>query len=371
MNKNRRALLAAMGASALAMPLIGRASSNKSTQPKYTGKKLGIALVGLGRYATDQVGVALEKSDYWQVKGIVTGSDSKISIWQKKWGIKDRNVFNYENFDRIAQSPDIDVVYICLPNSMHAEFTIRAAQAGKHVIVEKPMAISVAEAEQMIEACDTAGVKLALGYRLHFNKIHQQVMAWGREQTHGKIGYVNASFCINVGDPSQWRLKKSLAGGGSLMDVGIYCVQAARYSLAEEPVAVTAQFGPVTDAEKFREVEDGISWQMKFPSGAYMTGYSGYKNYVDHLTIGAARKTYKIEPAYSYGPLKGEVYGEANGGLDFAHEHHQFMQMEAMGPMFLSSAPMPDHISGREGLRDMKVLMAIYEAARTGKEVAL
>lgn len=371
MDNQRRTLLKTLGVSALASSLVGRVSANQAPAPGYQGKKLGIALVGLGRYATDQIGVALEKSEYWQVTGIVTGTESKIPLWQKKWGIKDHNVFNYENYDRLAQAPDIDVVYICLPNSMHAEFTIRAAKAGKHVIVEKPMAISVAEAEQMIQACDKAGVKLALGYRLHFNKIHQQVMAWGREKTHGKIGYVNSSFCINVGRPDQWRLKRSLAGGGSLMDVGVYCVQAARYALAEEPVSVTAQFGPITDKEKFREVEDGLSWQLKFPSGAYMTGYSAYNHYVDHVTVGAERKTYKIEPAFSYGPLKGEVYFEPNGGLDFPHEHHQFMQMEAMGPLFLSKDPMPEHISGLEGLKDMKVLMAIYEAARTGKEVTI
>jgi predicted dehydrogenase len=369
MNKSRRTLLMAMGATAVTLPLAAQVGADTPKLPRYKGKKLGMALVGLGRYATGQIAVGLEKSDYWSVKGIVTGSEWKIPAWKKKWNIENENIFNYENFDQIAKAKDIDVVYICLPNSMHAEFTIRAAKAGKHVIVEKPMATSVKDAEAMIEACNQAGVKLAVGYRLHFNKHHQQIMKWGKEKTHGEIRNLSAGFCINVGDSNQWRLKKSLAGGGSLMDVGIYCVQAARYGLAEEPLSVTAQFGPVTDTEKFREVEDGISWQMKFPSGAYMTGYSAYQNYIDHVTIGAANKTYKIEPAFSYGPLKGEVYFEKNAGLDFPHEHHQYRQMEAMGPLFLSKDPMPDHISGMEGLKDVKILMAIYEAARTGKEV--
>jgi predicted dehydrogenase len=223
----------------------------------------------------------------------------------------------------------------------------------------------------MIQACDEAGVKLAVGYRLHFNLFHKQIIEWGAKQTYGKIGYVNATFTINVGRPDQWRLKKALAGGGSLMDVGIYCVQAARYATGEEPISVTAQFAPVGDAIKFKEVEDGISWQMNFPGGTYMTGYSGYKNYIDELYVGAEKKSYKIEPAFSYGPLAGEVRGKKVDKMDFPYWHHQYKQMEGMGPMFLSKEPMPDHISGIEGLKDMKILMAIYSAAKSGKEVRL
>lgn len=369
MNLKRRTLLLATGLAFATLPLTGR--TNIPVSPQYTGRKLGLAIVGLGRYATEQVGVGLEQSDYWQVKGIVTGSPGKIPAWKNKWGIEDRNVFDYGNFDNIAQSKDIDVVYICLPNSLHAEFTIRAARAGKHVIVEKPMAVSVQEAEQMIEACRVAGVKLAVGYRLHFNLHHQRIVELGRQQTHGRVQYINAVMSINVGEPGQWRLKKALSGGGSLMDVGIYCVQVARYATGEEPISVTAQFGPVGDAAKFGEVEDGISWQMKFPSGAYMTGYSGYKNYVDQLYVGAVQKSYKLEPAFSYGPVQGEVREQINGHMNFPHQHHQRMQMEGLGPLFLSTQPMPDHISGVEGLKDMKILMAIYTAARTGKEVVL
>lgn len=368
MQLDRRLLLLALGGSALGVPL---AQAGQKPTPPYTGKKLGLAMVGLGRYATDQVGVGLEQSDYWQVRGIVTGSPHKIPAWQKKWQIADKNVFNYSNFDEIVKARDIDAVYICLPNSMHAEFTIRAAQAGKHVIVEKPMATSVAEAQQMIAACQKAGVKLAVGYRLHFDPMHQQIMTFARERTFGKVQTINAMFSINVGEPGQWRLKKALSGGGPLMDVGIYCVQAARYATGEEPIAVTAQFGPVTDPAKFNEVEESITWQMRFPSGAYMTGLTGYKNYLDQLYIGAEKKSYKLEPAFSYGPLAGEVRNSSERVLQFPHEHHQRRQMEALGELFLKPGPMPDHISGVEGLKDVRVLTAIYDAATTGKPVAL
>lgn len=365
-NNNRRNLIKALGAAAVTLPFASWVSAEVANRG---GKKLGLAMVGLGSYATKQIAVGLQKSDYWNITGIVTGTPSKIPDWKQKWQIKNENIFNYDNFDKIIESKDIDAVYICLPNSMHAEFTIRAAKAGKHVICEKPMAVSVIEAEQMVKACDDAGVKLAIGYRLHFNAHHKQVMEWSRKKTFGPVKYVNANFGFAIGNPDQWRLKKALAGGGPLMDVGIYCVQAARYATGEEPVSIKAQFAPVTDPIKFKEVEEGISWQMHFPSGAYMTGFSGYNSYIDELYVGTSQKSFKIEPAYSYGPLSGQFLGGEK--IDFPHMHHQFMQMEGMGPLFLSDQAMPDHISGIEGLKDMKILMAIYESARTGKEVRL
>lgn len=366
MDTRRRSLLTTLGLSAALLPLAGLPKP-----PPAASRRLGLAMVGLGRYATDQVAVGLEGSAYWDLRGIVTGTPSKVPAWQARWGIPDRNVFDYAGFDAIAARPDIDAVYICLPNSMHAEFAIRAARAGKHVIVEKPMAVSVDEARRMVRACEDAGVKLAVGYRLHFNHHHRQVMQWGRERTHGRVRYINAVFTINVGEPGQWRLRRALSGGGSLMDVGIYCVQAARYATGEEPVAVTAQFAPVSDAAKFAEVEDGISWQMTFPGGAYMTGYSGYHTYVDQLYVAAEDKSYKIEPAFSYGPLQGEIREQPGGRMDFPHEHHQRAQMEALGALFIDPRPLPAHISGAEGLQDVRILMAIYEAARTGGTVRI
>jgi len=365
MNNNRRNFIKALGAAAIATPFSTWASAEVASRG---GKKLGLAMVGLGNYATNQIAVGLQKSDFWNITGIVTGTPAKIPSWKEKWHIKDENIFNYDNFDKIIESKDIDAVYICLPNSMHAEFTIRAAKAGKHVICEKPMAVSVKEAEQMIKACDDAGVKLAIGYRLHFNPHHKKVIQWGREKTYGPVQFVNANFGFKIGNPDQWRLKKALSGGGSLMDLGIYCVQAARYATNEEPISIKAEFAPVTDPVKFKEVEEGISWQMNFPSGAYMTGFCGYRNYIDELYVGTPEKSYKIEPAFAYGPLSGKFLG-ASEAMDIPHMHHQFMQMEGMGPLFQNHQPMPDHISGVEGLKDMKILMAIYEAARTAKEI--
>lgn len=339
-------------------------------EKRHHAKKLGLALIGLGHYATDQIAAGLEDSQYWDLTAIVTGSKEKIPAWQEKWKIRDERVFSYENFDLIKDCRDIDVVYICLPNSMHADFTVRAAKAGKHVIVEKPIATSIEEAEHMIAACEAARVKLAVGYRLRFNSLHQEISRGG-PLVKGEVNFINAIFSIDVGEAGQWRLNKSLAGGGALIDVGIYCIQAARYITGQEPISVTAQFGPCTDSAKYCEVEEHISWQMRFPGDIYMVGYAGYSAYVDELCIRTSEHLIKLEPAFSYGPLAGVVRNDDEHAINHTHEHHQWKQMEELGKLFLDPAPLPDFISGSEGLRDLKIIAAIYQAAHSGQEVIL
>jgi len=342
------------------------------TDPTNQNRKLGLALVGLGHYASDRLAPALEQSECWRLTAIVTGSPSKIPAWQTSWAIQDDHVFHYDNFDRIAECEDVDAVYICLPNSLHLEFTLRAARAGKHVIVEKPIATSVEDAEQMIAACKAAGVKLAVGYRLRFNRLHQYISKGEAVTKSEHIHFINAIFSIDVGAPEQWRLRKNLSGGGALIDVGIYCVQAARYITGREPLSVTAQFGPVTDTNKFAEVEEHISWQMRFPGNVYMTGYAGYSRYIDELCVSTSETLFKLEPAFSYGPLRGEVRDNAAvTEISIPHEHHQWKQLEEMGRLFQLSTPLPRWISGEEGLTDLKILTAIYQAARSGEEIHL
>ena len=163
-----------------AAPYVGRAALPEE-------EKLGVALVGLGNYATGQLAPALQETTKCELAGIVTGTPSKAETWKKKYDIPEENVYNYENYDRIADNEDIDIIYVVLPNGMHAEYTIRAAEAGKHVLCEKPMATSVQECEDMIAACDTAGVKLSVGYRLHFEPHHQRVMTLGQDEVFGPV----------------------------------------------------------------------------------------------------------------------------------------------------------------------------------------
>ena len=203
--------------------------------------KLGVALVGLGKYSEEQLAPALRQTTKCRLTAIVTGQPGKAAAWKKKYDIPDKNIYGYENFDSIKDNPEIDIVYIVLPNSMHAEYTIRAARAGKHVICEKPMAITVEECDAMIAACRDAGKMLSIGYRLHFEPYNIEMMRLGPGKTFGDIKKIIAAH--GLANTEGWRLDKTLAGGGPLMDVGIYCVQACIYTTGMQPVAVRATGG--------------------------------------------------------------------------------------------------------------------------------
>lgn len=361
-SENRREFIKKMGLGSLALPVM-KSIPFSQKPPSYEGKKLGIALVGLGYYATKQILPAVDASPYWELTGIVTGTPSKIPEFKTKYNLKDENILNYENYENLAKCPDIDVVYVCLPNGMHAEYVIRAAKVGKHVITEKPMANSVKECEAMIKVCDENNVKLAVGYRCHFEPFNMEAMRYGREKTFGEINFINSMFGWRAGNPDMWRLDGKLAGGGPLMDVGIYSINAARYVKAMEPVSVVAHFGPITRPDFFDEVEESVSWHMEFPDGTVFTGFTSYNTNVEVLDCRGDKGWFQLSPAFSYGPLKGKT---SKGPMDLPVVHHQTYQMNAMGPMFLSNDPLPDHISGEEGLKDIKIMMAIYESAKAG-----
>ena len=251
---------------------------------------------------------------------------------------------------------------------MHKEYTIRAAKAGKHVIVEKPMAITAADCREMINACKNAGVQLAVGYRLHYEPYNLEMKRLGQEKVFGQVRLMEASLGYKTGDPNEWRLKKALAGGGPLMNVGIYCVQSNRYVLGEEPVSVTAQFGPITDKILFAEVEASISWQLEFPSGAFGNNTSTYNCGIDRFFASADEGTFELSPGISYGPFKGKT---SKGELDFPVINQQAAQCDGIAKMLLDNKQLPDHITGEEGFKDVRIMEAIYEAARTGKKISL
>jgi len=370
-NLSRRSFIQNLGvglgttAAAFTIPSIVSVPESK---PKYEGKKLGIALVGLGSYAKNQLAVGLEQTPNCYLAGIVTGTPSKAEEWMKKYNIPKKNVYNYQNFDQIADNKDIDIVYVVLPNSMHPEFVIRAAKAGKHVMCEKPMANTVKECQEMIKACKDAGVQLGVGYRMHFEPFTKEVVRMSREKVLGDLRFIQSNFGFRIGDPTQWRLKKAMAGGGPLMDVGIYCVQAARYVTGREPLAVTAQFGPITDKERFKDVEESVSWQFDFPDAVTVNGFTSYKTNIEQLFITADKGFIHLSPAYSYGPIKGRT---SQGDLQLPVVHHQANMLEAICREFQETKMFPAHISGEEGLKDARILSAIYEAAGNGKKIKL
>jgi predicted dehydrogenase len=371
-NLSRRNFLEkiSLGAGATAIAAAIPTFGNAFTKPiKTTGdRKLNIALCGLGRYANYVADGILSSSQYCRIAGIITGTSSKIPDWQKRFDIPDANIYNYENFDSISKNKDIDLVYVVLPNSMHKEFTIRAAKAGKHVIVEKPMAITVEDCLAMINACERAGVQLAMGYRLHYEPYNMELKRLGQEKVFGQVRLIEASLGYKSGDPTQWRLKKALSGGGPLMNLGVYCIQCSRYTLGEEPLSVTAQFGPITNKEIFTEVEESITWQLQFPSGALATSTSTYNCSIDRFYASADDGYFELSPAISYGPFKGRT---SRGELNFPEINQQATQCDEIAKVILAKNKLPDHIAGKEGMQDVKIMQAIYESARTGKRVEI
>jgi len=339
----------------------------KNTSKNNDDKKLGIALCGLGNYA-NILARGFENASFCKLSGLITGTPSKAERWKKQYAIPDKNCYNYENFDTIIDNKDIDLVYIVLPNSMHKEYTIRAAKAGKHVIVEKPMALNAKDCEEMITVCKQNKVQLAVGYRLHYEPFHQELMRLGQEKVFGNVRLIEASLGYRTTNATQWRLKKELAGGGPLMNIGIYAVQVARYVLGEEPESLTAQFGPVTNKKLFSEVEESITWQLNFPSGAVANSASTYSTNIDRFYAGAERGFFELSPALSYGPFQGRT---SNGALEFPTINQQTAQMDGISKFILEDKPLPEHIAGIEGLKDMKIIDAIYSAASAGKKIDL
>src|SRR5829696_1548422 len=191
--QSRRKFLYNLALAGISIPLISANShcTNEQTAKDFARHKkdgkLGIALVGLGGYAGGQLAPALQQTEHCYLAGIVTGTPSKIPTWKEKYSIPDQNIYSYDNFDSIKANPDIDIVYVVLPNSMHAEYVIRAAQAGKHVICEKPMALNVKECDDMIAACKKAGKMLSIGYRLHFEPYNLEMQRLGQQKVLGEI----------------------------------------------------------------------------------------------------------------------------------------------------------------------------------------
>jgi predicted dehydrogenase len=371
----RRKFITDAGLAALAVPVLSSFSNCSSTSEEKSQNyimsqkqkgKLGIALVGLGGYAGGQLAPALQQTEHCYLSGIVTGTPSKIDRWKSKYSIPGANVYNYETFDTIKDNPDIDIIYVVLPNSMHAEYVIRAANAGKHVICEKPMAMNVKECDDMIAACKKTGKMLSIGYRLHFEPYNLEMTRLGTKQVYGPIKKMTAGFGFPAGDPNQWRLKKSLSGGGPLVDVGVYCIQGFCYTTGLEPVAVTAQEGPKTDPQKFNGVEESITWQMEMSNGIICEGHASYSHNMNYLKAEAEKGVFELTSAFNY---SGQAGYTPAGQMDFPRVNQQARQMDDFALAIKDKRPTP--VPGEMGKRDVRIIEAIYEAMNTGKKITI
>ncbi|GAB3313417.1 Gfo/Idh/MocA family oxidoreductase [Hymenobacter humi] len=348
------------GTAALAQPL------RWLTGDTFADRKLGVALVGLGKYSTGQLAPALQQTKWCRLAGIVTGSPAKAARWKQEYNLSDKSIYDYKTFDRIADNPDIDIVYVVLPNALHAEYVVRAAQAGKHVICEKPMATSAADARRMIEAVQKAGKKLSIGYRLHFEPHHREMMRLGQQQVFGPVQRLLADNGFKFNNDTPWRVSKALGGGGPLMDMGIYCVQGCIYTKGQVPVSVTAKFTPKTDPVLFKEVEAGVNWQMQFADGSVADCRTTYaENMASRLRADATKGWAELAPAFGYGGLQGRT---SQGAMNIQNVNQQAEQMDDFADCILRNKP--TRVPGEMGLRDVQLLEAIYRAAETGQKVS-
>lgn len=366
---SRRSFLHKFGVTAMGAPLLTNVTNLAAFEEmRSEGETLRVALMGLGSYAT-RVAKAMQTCTRAKLVGVISGTPSKITEWQKTYGIPAKNCYNYENYGDIKDNPDIDAVYVITPNALHAPHTIGAAQAGKHVICEKPMAVNAAEAETMVAACRAANVKLLIGYRMHFEPHTLEVIRMRKANEFGKIMFFQGQSGFRIGNPDQWRLDLPLSGGGSMMDIGIYSINGARYMIGEEPTWVTAQ-ETKTDPVKFKEgIDETIQFQMGFPSGVVANCLSTYAvSHLDRFYLNGVKGFAEMQPSTGYGPIKARTH---EGPMDQPIVTHQTVQMDEMAKIILDGASPEVPVDGEEGVKDMRIIDAIYQAVKDGKKVML
>lgn len=338
--------------SILAAGTLSLANYIKKYQDK---KKLGIALVGLGNYATNQLAPALLQCELCELKGIVTGTPEKAKSWKKQYNLKDSNVYDYSTYDQIKENQEIDIIYIVLPNSMHAEYTIRGFEAGKHVISEKPMGMNGDECREMIRARDKAGKKLQIGYRLFYEPHHLAIQKWLQEQQNVKKKLVEASLGFDMARPGMWRIDGKMGGGGALMDLGVYTIQAGRRAIGMNPKSVTAQ-AYKDDPELYKDIFGTYSFQLDFPDGSLCNSTVSFSTYVDRYHVAARNDFRLISPAFSANSIDGIVSRQGLEELKHA-SYQQTTQMDAFAKNIMEDTEVV--ASGEEGMIDMQIIDAI------------
>lgn len=349
--------LTATGAFSL-LPRLGAPQANNA------GRMLGYCIVGLGRISMGHFMPACKLSQKSRVAALVSGHRDKADKMAAQYNVPAKSIYSYENFDEIAANPDIDAVYIALPNSMHAEYTARAAKAAKHVLCEKPMATTVKDSQDMIAACKTANKKLMIAYRCQYEPMNLHAMELIRS---GKLGSIQAIESANGFNEhaGEWRLSKKMAGGGPLLDVGIYSLNACRYLTGEEPVQLEGYSTVVDKDGRFNTVEENDGWTMRFPSGVVASCTTTYgANMPGFYRVHGSKGMLHMEPAFSYEGihLKAEIHGEppiemqepGKDPVQFVREADYFAAC-----VFQNKEP---KTNGEEGLRDMQYMSQILKS---------
>ena len=340
-------------------------SAWRSAQAQETGgRSIRWCIVGLGRISMGHFMPGIKLGQKGRITALVSGHRDKAEKQAAMYGVPTNAIYSYENYDEIRDNKEIDAVYIALPNSMHAEYTIRAAKAGKHVLCEKPMATSVADSKAMIEACNAAGKKLMIAYRCQYEPTNLKAVEMIRSGALGSVQAIESANGFNI-RPGEWRVNRKLAGGGPLMDMGIYSLNACRYLTGEEPQDIHANSSVIDHDGRFNEVEENVSWSMKFPSGivascntTYGAGMNGY------YRVYGSKGVLEVNPAFGYQGihLTAEIGHQKIDEPEAAQDPAQFtVQADYFADCILANkTPKSD---GVEGLRDMELMSQIYTSA--------
>ena len=355
--------LAGLAAASGLMPRAGRPQTGASASAPIA--PVGYCIVGLGRISVDHFMPGLLQSQHSKVTGLVSGDRDKAQKLAAQYNVPMSSVYSYEQYDRMRDNPAIDAVYIGLPNSQHAEFTIRAAKAGKHVLCEKPMATTVADSQAMIAACEQARKKLMIAYRCQLEPVNLRAIELIRSGAIGQVQAIESAHGFNI-PAGEWRLNKKLAGGGPLMDVGIYSLNAGRYLTGEEPQVLAAYSSVIDRAGRFNEVEENVRCPMRFPSGIVAGCTTTYGASMDgFVRVHGAKGMLELSPAFAYQGIRLTGTMDGKQPLDMPEPIKDPQQFTNQADYFADCIRnnKPVKMSGEEGLRDMELMMQIYRSA--------
>ncbi|MEM1411761.1 MAG: Gfo/Idh/MocA family oxidoreductase [Pseudomonadota bacterium] len=395
MSLSRRRLLRYAGSALAATPWLGQALAAEhalprraigmpfprvtlpaSPPPAPAEGSVGFAVMGLGGYGLGRIMPALARAERCHVAAVVSGNREKAARVASAYGLPGDAVYHYDDFDRIAEDERVEVVYNALPSGLHADWSEHAFAAGKHVLCEKPMALTSAECDRMIAAAEAADRQLMIAYRCYFEPFNVRAMALMREGAVGAIESIEAIHQYRMGPTSpadNWRVVRSLAGGGPLEDYGIYGLQAALYLSNELPSQLRAETVQPTDDPRFSEIFASVRTEMSFPSGAKAELFTSYDTSPgqNRVAVRGSSGVLELEPATSYGGQRmsltrngsTEALEAGDPGVQFHRQCDHFAEVIRDGVQLIAPGAM--------GLRDVRLMEAIYRSAASGETVRL
>jgi len=337
--------------------------------------RVGFAILGLGRLATEQIMPAFGRAKHCKIVALISGTRDKARVLASQYGLPESKIYTYGDVDKIRDDKSIQAIYVVTPNALHHEHVLMAAAAGKHVLCEKPMSATATEAEDMVRACAQANRKLMIGYRMQYEPHAREIVRMVRAGEIGKVKAITGFNGQNMGDPAQWRLRRVLAGGGAMYDIGIYCLNASRFTLGEEPIELNARIYTTPGDPRFKDVEESVYWTMLFPSGVMATLSTSYAMHNTKIfSVQSDIAVLNLEQAYSYSGLRLYEDRSVSGKgmvseLKIGDTDHFAAEVDHLSLCIRNDVK--PRTPGEEGLQDMKLIEAVYQSAASGQTVKL